>query len=107
MQSDWKTLVESVGLLFVALCTLTPLFVYFLRRSRPVVARTLTEQTEWVATGRIDFYPETNGRYVLQAEDSRDVTSIGGLQRKEIRWRVASLDEAKKVVVKFHQEASN
>jgi hypothetical protein len=57
---------------------------------------------DWVATGRIDFYQIRN-YYVLQAEDFREVTSVGGLQHKEIRWRVANLDEAKKVVVKFHQ----
>jgi hypothetical protein len=36
---------------------------------------------------------------ILQAEDTRIVDSMGGVEHREIRWRKATLDEAKAVVV--------
>lgn len=101
---EWALVLVAAGVLPIFLLFA---YVYFFDQWNKTKAKkvaTLTKQTEWVTTGRVDFYPESNNRYVLQAEDSREVTSIGGLQHKEIRWRVASLDEAKKVVVKFHKE---
>jgi hypothetical protein len=59
----------------------------------------------WTATGRIDFLdPDAVGSFVLQAEVTRIVTSLGGIEHREIRWRRATLDEAKKVVVAYHAQ---
>jgi hypothetical protein len=42
--------------------------------------------------------------FVLRAEDARTVSSIGGLDHHEIRWRKATLNEAKKVVLAYHKQ---
>src|ERR1019366_4041475 len=39
-----------------------------------------------------------------QAEDIRLLVSFSGIERKEIRWRKATLKEAKRVVFTFHQQ---
>jgi hypothetical protein len=43
-------------------------------------------------------------RFILQAEDIRLLVSFSGIERKEIRWRKATLKEAKRVVFTFHQQ---
>jgi hypothetical protein len=68
------------------------------------------QQDGWTPTGRIDFSgstdsePNSFGTFLLQAEDTRIVNSIGGLDRREIRWRRATLNEAKKVVLTYHAQ---
>jgi hypothetical protein len=65
-------------------------------------------QDGWIPTGRIDFSgptdtePNAIGTFLLQAEDTRVVNSIGGVDHREIRWRRATLNEAKKVVMTYH-----
>ncbi len=59
----------------------------------------------WTPTGRIDFLnPQSTDNYILQAEDTRIVDSMGGVEHREIRWRKATLDEAKAVVVAYHAQ---
>src|ERR1700694_203846 len=56
---------------------------------------------DWVPTGRIDFAgpsmdasaADTPGSFYLQAEDIRLLVSFSGIERKEIRWRRATLNE--------------
>jgi hypothetical protein len=59
----------------------------------------------WTPTGRIDF---SNGQamdhFILQAEDTRIIQSIGGVEHREIRWRQATLDEAKAVIRSYHAQ---
>jgi len=63
------------------------------------------KQDGWTPTGRVDFIdPQSTGNFVLQAEDTRIVDSIGGVEHREIRWRKATLDEARAVVVSFHAQ---
>jgi len=68
------------------------------------------QQDGWTPTGRIDFSGSTDGdqnsmgTFLLQAEDTRIVNSIGGVDRREIRWRRATLKEAKKVVLTYHAQ---
>jgi hypothetical protein len=67
---------------------------------------------DWIATGRIDFAgpsmdannADTPTLFYLQAEDIRLLVSFSGIERKEIRWRRATLKEAKRVVFTFHQQ---
>jgi hypothetical protein len=64
----------------------------------------------WRPTGRIDFVcpmdsnSDPGGSFLLQAEDGRIVNSIGGLEHHEIRWRKATLKEAKMVVKTYHTQ---
>ena len=63
------------------------------------------KQDGWTPTGRVDFIdPQSTGNFSLQAEDTRIVDSIGGVEHREIRWRKATLDEARTVVVAFHAQ---
>jgi hypothetical protein len=67
---------------------------------------------DWLPTGRIDFAgpsmdagaTETPATFFLQAEEIRLLVSISGIERKEIRWRKATLTEAKRVVNIFHRQ---
>ena len=59
----------------------------------------------WTPTGRIDLSdPQSIGNFILQAEDTRIVDSMGGVEHREIRWRKATLDEAKAVVAAAHAQ---
>ena len=62
-------------------------------------------QNGWMPTGRIAFVdPQSIGNFVLQVEETRIVDSLGGVEHREIRWRKATLDEARTVVVAFHAQ---
>ena len=39
-------------------------------------------------------------------EDTRTVSSVGGVEHREIRWRRPTLDEVKSVVVSYHAQRS-
>ena len=63
------------------------------------------QQDGWSPTGRIDFLDrQSNGDFVLQVEDTRIADSVGGVEHRELRWRKATLDEAKKVIVAYHAQ---
>jgi len=66
----------------------------------------------WVPTGRIDLATRYNGNgadhdqpgeFRLMVEERRIVESVTGLENLEIRWRQATLREAKVVVVQYHK----
>jgi hypothetical protein len=71
--------------------------------------------SDWTPTGRIDFAgpsmdattADTPASFYLQAEDIRMLVSFSGIERKEIRWRKATLSEAKKVVNVFHRQLAS
>ena len=68
-------------------------------------AGSTTNNKGWVLTGRIDFVdPHSNGELVLQVEETQTVNSPGGVEHREIRWRKATLDEAKAVLVSYHAQ---
>jgi hypothetical protein len=89
---------------------------YFLTRRAAVDPPPVEEGTkvvhDWIPTGRIDFAgpsmdesaAETPASFYLQAEDVRFLISFSGIERKELRWRKATLSEAKKVVNTFHRQ---
>ena len=77
---------------------------YRLYKSKPHGA-TPKQLDGWTPTGRIDFLnPPSTDNFILQAEDTRIVDSMGGVEHREIRWRKATLDEAKAVVVAYHAQ---
>ena len=58
---------------------------------------------EWIWTGRIDLTdPKSAGDFLLRVEETRVVNSPVGVEHREIRWRKATLDEAKTVMVSYH-----
>jgi len=63
-----------------------------------------TVTSEWQATGTIDFHcretpKNDNPVFVLRVEDRRTLESVSGVEHVEVRWRNATLAEAKAVVV--------
>jgi len=59
----------------------------------------------WAPTGRIDFVdPQSTSDFILQVEETRIVDTMGGVEHREIRWRRATLDEAKTVLVSYHAQ---
>jgi hypothetical protein len=91
---------------------------FFVTRRAAVDALPVEEGTkvvrDWIPTGRIDFAGpwmdesavETPASFYLQAEDVRFLISFSGIERKELRWRKATLSEAKKVVNSFHRQTA-
>ena len=59
----------------------------------------------WTPTGRIDFTdPHSIGNFSLQVEETRADESVSGVEHRTIRWRKATLDEAKRVIVSYHSQ---
>ena len=76
---------------------------YSFNKSKPHPAvRDQQEQDRWTPTGRIDFVDDGSNNFILQAEETRTVDSISGVEHRQIRWRKATLDEARAVVVAYH-----
>jgi hypothetical protein len=98
-------------LLFAASATaLVMLYVWSRTERKPeeIVAAT----SEWQPTNKIDFHcaevpkdDKVPAAFLLRVEDYRTVESISGVEHVEIRWRNATLAEAKSVVV-AHQRAA-
>src|SRR5579872_5991213 len=109
---DWIT-INNPWLWLAAAGTFIALFGLLLsyNRRRSRVQETMQAQHDgWTPTGRIDFMgptdiePDSIGNFLLQAEDTRIVNSVGGVDHREIRWRKATLNEAKKVVLSYHAQ---
>jgi hypothetical protein len=104
---------SALFLLIVAIAAagLTALYLSWRKQENPheMVAAT----SEWRPTDKIDFHcaetpkdDKVPSAFVLQVEDYRTVETISGVQRVEIRWRNATLAEAKSVVT-AHQSVSD
>jgi hypothetical protein len=66
-------------------------------------AKVVADGKDWTWTGRIDLaHPKSAKDFVLRVEETRVVNSPVGLEHREIRWRGATLDEAKTVMVSYH-----
>jgi hypothetical protein len=99
-----------VAIIAVA-AALAVLYLLWLKQKTPEEIVTVT--SEWQPTGKIDFHcaelPKDHKLptvFVLRVEDYRTVESISGVEHVEIRWRNATLAEAKAVVV-AHQNAAD
>jgi hypothetical protein len=54
------------------------------------------DRAGWSLTQRIDFTDDrAAGELVLQVEESRSIVGSTGLEHREIRWRKATVEEAK------------
>ena len=57
----------------------------------------------WMLTGRIDLADtQSAGALVLEVEETRISISPSGVEHREIRWRRATLPEAKMVLKSYH-----
>jgi hypothetical protein len=92
----WFAAAGAIAILVVVIAT----YKFYKSKPNDVVH---AQQKGWTPTGRVDF-TESIGTFILQAEDTRIIDSIGGVEGREIRWRKATLDEAKTVVVAYHAQ---
>jgi hypothetical protein len=100
---QWPWFAAGAGVLVVVI----GLLIVFKPKSkrRPGTIGTASDSKEWVLTGRIDFVdPHSIGELVLQVEETRIVSSPSGVEHREIRWRRATLDEGKMVLVSYHAQ---
>jgi len=86
-------------------------YLWWLKQTK--LEEVVTVTSEWQPTGKIDFHCAESPKdhklptvFVLRVEDYRTVESISGVEHVEIRWRNATLAEAKAVVV-VHQNAGD
>jgi hypothetical protein len=74
-------------------------------KRQPETAADAADNMEWTLTRRIDLAdPDLVGGFVLEVEESRISTSPTGVEHREIRWRRATLPEAKMVLASYHAQ---
>ena len=74
-------------------------------KRQPETAADAADKMEWTLTRRIDLAdPQLAGAFVLQVEESRICVSPTGVEHREIRWRRATLPEAKMVLKSYHAQ---
>ena len=108
---QWDTITDQwlwIGAAAVIVIFVAALAIRRLKPNPHVKEKTKSNaaaQNGWTATGRIDFAdPQSKGDFVLQVEETRIVDTMGGVEHREIRWRKATLDEAKTVLVSYHAQ---
>jgi hypothetical protein len=100
---QWPWFAAAAGVLVVVIGLLSLLKPKTKRQ--PNTTGSVTDNKEWVLTGRIDFVdPRSAGELVLQVEETRTVNNPSGVEHREIRWRKATLDEGKMVLVSYHAQ---
>jgi hypothetical protein len=63
------------------------------------------DEIGWMLTGRIDFAdPRAVGQLVLEVEETRSITGPSGVEHREIRWRRATVEEAKTVLTSYNAQ---
>jgi hypothetical protein len=103
ISEQWPWFAAAAGVLIVVI----GLLVLLRPRSKRqlVTSNSVADNKGWILTGRIDFVePHSNGELVLQVEETQIVNSPGGVEHREIRWRMATLAEAKTVLVSYHAQ---
>jgi hypothetical protein len=74
-------------------------------KRQPETAADAADKMGWTLTGRIDLAdPQSVGAFVLEVEESRISVSLTGVEHREIRWRRATLPEAKMVLESYHAQ---
>ncbi len=104
---QWDTITDqwpwfvAAGVLVVVIAALAT--YYFYKPNLNPHDPNQNQQGGWTPTGRIDFTdPHSIGNFILQVEETSIDESVGGVEHRAIRWRKATLDEAKKVIVAYH-----
>ena len=100
---QWPWFAAAAGVLVVVIGLL--ILLKPKSKHQPNATGSASDSREWVLTGRIDFVdPHSAGDLVLQVEETRIVNSPSGVEHREIRWRRATLDEGKTVLVSYHAQ---
>jgi hypothetical protein len=100
------TILGIMLLISSATAAVALVMLYLSPRQKKKLEESVTATSEWQPTGKIDFHcaetphdDKVPAAFLLRVEDYRTVESISGVEHMEIRWRDASLAEAKSVVV--------
>ena len=99
----WPWFGAAATVFFVA----AGLFIAFKAKTKrqPEKAADDADNMEWTVTRRIDFADhQLAGAFVLQVEESRISKSQTGVEHREIRWRRATLPEAKMVLESYYAQ---
>jgi hypothetical protein len=74
-------------------------------KRQPETAADAAAKMGWTLTGRIDLAdPQSVGALVLEVEETRISMSPSGVEHREIRWRRATLPEAKMILESYHAQ---
>jgi hypothetical protein len=74
-------------------------------KRQPETAADAADKMGWTLTGRIDLAdPQSVGALVLEVEETQISVSPSGVEHREIRWRRATLLEAKMVLESYHAQ---
>jgi len=108
---QWTTVDQSwvwFGAAAVLVVLVIALVAFGSRSSKPKPANVTSDETDgWTPTGRIDLTDaQATGSFILQVEETRIVEGVAGVEHREIRWRRATLDEAKAVLVAYYAQRS-
>jgi hypothetical protein len=101
MSQAWPWFGSAAGVFVVAV----GLFVALKPKPKRFLetAADAADKMGWTRTGRIDLAdPQSVGALVLEVEETRISMSPTGVEHREIRWRRATLPEAKMVLEAYH-----
>src|SRR5262249_23354332 len=74
-------------------------------KRQPETVAEAADKMGWTPTGRIDLAdPQSVGALVLEVEETRFSMSPTGVEHREIRWRRATLPEAKTILESYHAQ---
>jgi hypothetical protein len=103
ISEQWSWFAVAAGVLVIVIGLL--ILLKPKSKRQPKTTGNASDSKEWVLTGRIDFVdPRSAGELVLQVEETRIVNRPSGVEHREIRWRRATLDKGKMVLVSYHAQ---
>jgi hypothetical protein len=102
LSQQWPWFAGAAGVLLVAVGLFISLKPNSKRQCEPAAT---DPESGWTLTGRIDFADGRSvGELVLQTEESRSTLGLTGLEHREIRWRKATVEEAKTVLKSYNAQ---
>ena len=104
----WDTILQAwpwFGAAAVVFVVAVGLFIALKPKPKRQTAGDAAEKMGWTLTGRIDLAdPQSVGALVLEVEEIRISMSPSGVEHREIRWRRATLPEAKMILESYHAQ---
>jgi hypothetical protein len=97
---EWPWFAAAAVVFVVAVGLLIAVKPGTVRKSEIIEAA--VDNMGWTPTGRIDFSDSNAvGKLMLEVEETRAAIGATGVERREIRWRSATVDEAKMVLESY------
>jgi hypothetical protein len=100
---EWSWFGSAAAVLVIAVGLLIAVKPKFKRHFE--AAATIADNNGWILTGGIDFAASPSvAELVLEVEEIRTSLSPSDVEHREIRWRRATLPEAKMVLESYHAQ---